>query len=450
MRWLTALILLLSSAPAWADDVKKSNAVVDPKLRKSIERAIERGAQYLKSTQGPSGSWVWSGRKMYTPGVTALALYALAASRVGREEKCMIRGFKWTARHSRSYSPGMRYSTYSASALVLALARSDPERHAARVRGLAAVIANGQTAPGAWSYTLSRGGGGDNSNSQFAVMALWMAQTHCGYKVPETTWKRVLRLYTQTQSDDGGWGYAAGRGGSSDTMTAAGLFGYLAAGASLKGGPAALPELRKTQAAKEGMRRLQRSRMKNNFYYLYGLERAATLADAPPKEWYVDNARDLVASQRKSGGWGHKDPYSTSLALLFLSRATRYVVTPRKAAVTIRAARFPPVVSEKNLKRAFEAYLLATPTRRAQVRARFGGAGVVAIGLFVERLGDPQLEVRVAALELLTALLAHPLLFDPNAPREDRKMMVHAVRVFYEANRTRLAWDPTRSMFVRR
>jgi len=40
-----------------------------------------------------------------------------------------------------------------------------------------------------------------------------------------------------------------------------------------------------------------------NFYFLYGLERAATLADAPPKEWYVENARDLVKMQQSDGGW---------------------------------------------------------------------------------------------------------------------------------------------------
>jgi len=438
------------AAPVLADGPKKAQAVSDPKLRASINRAVDRAIENLKRIQLRSGEWRWGNRRIYGAGVTALALYALAASKVPAADETMVRGFEWTSKHASKYGPYGPFATYSASALALALARSDPERHAPRVRGIARTIANGQSSRGVWGYQLNRGGRGDNSNTQFAVMALWMAETHCGFKVPKKTWERIQRLYGGSQERDGGWNYGHGRGSSSDSMTAAGLFGYVVSKASLDGGVATLPAVRRKPVARKGLSRLLRSQSPNNLYFLYGLERAATLMDAPPREWYVENARSLVKSQQADGGWGRMDPYSTSLALLFLSRATRYVITPRPAAKTVTTAKFPNVVTVKNLKRAFEAYLLSRPAARATVRARFAGAGTASLALFVDRLADPEEVVRVAAHELLTALLDHPLLFDPKAPREDRKMMVHAVRTYFQSNRERLAWDADSARFVRR
>jgi len=440
---------VLMAAPVHADDLTKTQAVTDPKLRASIQRAIERGVDYLKRSQRRTGEWHWASLAAYTPGVTALSLYALAASGVSAEDAALARGVKWTSKHDAAYRAGRQYATYSASALVLALARMDPERHAVRVRGIAQWLVNGQTAHGSWSYALvGHGGRGDNSNSQFAIMALWMAETHCGFRAPEKTWKRVRRMYTRTQVKDGGWNYGHGRGASSDSMTAAGLFGYVVSGASLAKGTASLPKMRKEKRARRGLARLLRANAQGNFYFLYGLERAATIMDAPPRDWYVENARALVKSQRASGSWGSRDPYSTSLALLFLSRATRYVLTPRRVATTARTAKFPRVVTVENLKRAFEAYLLSTPAERKKVRYVFAGAGTESLALFVDRLADPEEPVRSAAYELLIALLRRPILFDPTAAASDRKIMLIPIRSYFEKNRVRLRWEKQSSRFV--
>jgi hypothetical protein len=48
------------------------------------------------------------------------------------------------------------------------------------------------------------GGGGDNSNSQFAILALWAAQR---YDIPmQRTLALMLRRYQSSQNADGSWG----------------------------------------------------------------------------------------------------------------------------------------------------------------------------------------------------------------------------------------------------
>jgi hypothetical protein len=449
------MLPLLLAGAVYADDKNKKNAaaVEDPKLRAAINKAIARGAKHLKKTQRRDGSWRWGPQRGQDAGITALSLYALAASSVRASDDSIVRGLNWVRTHPGGYASSTHHSTYSASLLVLALARIDASKHRSTIHKLAKRIANGQLAGGKWTYTLNRRGrgGGDNSNAQFAIMALWMAQTHADFPVPKSVWKRVLRLYEGSQQRDGGWNYSGAGSGSSDSMTAAGLFGYVVSSASLADGAAALPKVRQSERAERGLRRLLKSQKYANFYFDYGLERAATLMDAPPERWYVPGAEYLVDAQKKSGGWGGSDAYNTSLALLFLTRATRYVLTPRKnreAAKTITEAKFPDQVTAANLKTAFAAYLATPRPQRDALQPKFAGAGPAAIGLFIERLADPELPVRTAAFELVSALLSRPLLFDPKAEAHVRKMMLQPIRAFWDRRRADMAWDPARQRFV--
>src|SRR5262249_21236200 len=66
----------------------------------------------------------------------------------------------------------------------------------------------------------------DNSNSQFALLALWAAQRH-GVPV-DRTMARVVRRYRGSQNSDGGWSYTYAPGGgtgSAPAMTCVGLIG---------------------------------------------------------------------------------------------------------------------------------------------------------------------------------------------------------------------------------
>src|SRR5262249_19144421 len=66
---------------------------------------------------------------------------------------------------------------------------------------------------------------GDNSNTQFATLGLWVAKRH-GVPADEAL-AMIERRFRATQNADGGWGYITGNYGntSSPQMTCAGLIG---------------------------------------------------------------------------------------------------------------------------------------------------------------------------------------------------------------------------------
>ena len=75
-----------------------------------------------------------------------------------------------------------------------------------------------------------QGGAGDNSNTQFGTIGLWVASKH-GVQAADAFNLIELR-YLRSQNRDGGWGYReGGHGRSSLSMTCAGLIG-LAVGAA--------------------------------------------------------------------------------------------------------------------------------------------------------------------------------------------------------------------------
>ena len=94
-----------------------------------------------------------------------------------------------------------------------------------------------------------------------------------------------------------------------------------------------------------------------------------------------------------------------------------------------------------------EAYLLADELTRKTLPRKFAGAGPSAIGLFVARLGDPEQSVRRVAYSLLRLLLDKPLLFDPNAPDHDRRIMLKPIRDWFEREGKNLAWDEQTGRF---
>jgi hypothetical protein len=180
----------------------------------------------------------------------------------------------------------------------------------------------------------------DNSNTQFAILALWTAQRH---GVPmKRTLNLIVRRYVTSQNADGGWGYHYRFGGGEATspqMTCVGLIG-LAVGHGLANPAAAGQQVRDPRIL-NGFVTLSKhigqpaDRLINlpleNLYYLWSLERVAVLYDLPAigdKDWYRWGAEILVANQNNlAGNWaegkypGSSPPLDTCLALLFLKRA---------------------------------------------------------------------------------------------------------------------------------
>jgi hypothetical protein len=221
----------------------------------------------------------------------------------------------------------------------------------------------------------------DNSNTNFAVLALWVAQRH-GVPV-ERSLKLAARRFRNSQNADGGWGYKYRHGGGeaeSAPMICSGLValavdqgvedanGRRAARqtAALRQTAAAIgfPDLvsqflmaralDRAEAAETAARKrlddpvvrkafealdkhvgMPAGRMDKidlgNLYYLWALERAAILYDVGKigdKDWYRWGAEMIVANQKEDGRWEKKDAYpgasptiDSCFALLFLKQA---------------------------------------------------------------------------------------------------------------------------------
>jgi hypothetical protein len=386
--------LLLAGGPAPAVD------------RAAVEKAIERGVKHLKKEQLRNGTWSHA-----QIGATALAGLTLLECGVPPDDPAVRRA----AAAVRSVCGEVTYN-YSLTLAILFLDRLGEPIDTALIQSMTVRLLGGQNAEGAWGYNSPRpspeevrrlngllkqnrelttgrkpprpaedGGGNagalpreiraqldqlrlspdqfsDNSNTQFAILALWVARRH-GMPV-ERALAAAERRFRGTQNPDGAWDYHLAPPGFRDdpgkrrgygpypSMTCAGLLGLaLGYGANEpvlrtdpKGGGAAPaakdpgqdPAIRnglRALAAVVGMKigtrgaRTTPSAVGNLYYFLWSLERVAVIYDLETigeKDWYNWGAEILLANQAGSGGWvngrcaeGNAD---TCFALLFLTR----------------------------------------------------------------------------------------------------------------------------------
>jgi hypothetical protein len=186
---------------------------------------------------------------------------------------------------------------------------------------------------------------GDNSNSQYAALGL-RACYDAGVLVPEDTVLRAVKYWRETQHfDEGNGGEYAAKGWSyvgpakdpkpSHAMTAGGISSLAIYDYILN------REWKKSTPIKAGINWIARSWTVNqNFYYLYGMERAAVLCGLEKygrHSWYALGAQYILDSQDPSGAWMVNrqekgddvtawNTFDTCFAILFLKRATRPLV----------------------------------------------------------------------------------------------------------------------------
>ena len=188
---------------------------------------------------------------------------------------------------------------------------------------------------------LTRGRQEDNSNTQFALLALWAARRHA---VPtERSLLLADQRFGQSQARDGSWGYHLVQNRGTPSMTCVGLLGLaLGHGAAMppqrtSDDPAPRPT--SDPAIERGLASLALSigdakkahaGQPPNLYFLWSLERVAMLYRLPTiggKDWYGWGANFLLAQQKPGGNWhvgnypGASDPLDTAFALLFLRRS---------------------------------------------------------------------------------------------------------------------------------
>ncbi len=182
----------------------------------------------------------------------------------------------------------------------------------------------------------------DNSNTQFALLALWVAQRH---GVPaHRSMRMIVRRFQSCQNSDGSFGYGYLFGGGlreKPAMTCVGLLG-LAVGLGIappaRAGndqkPADLERIRAGFAALSKDVGKPSGKWRNqplmDLYFLWSVERVGVLYSLHTigeNDWYRWGAEMLISNQQKRGFWtgggypGSSSTLDTCLALLFLKRA---------------------------------------------------------------------------------------------------------------------------------
>jgi hypothetical protein len=331
-----------------------------------------------------------------------------------------------------------------------------------------------------WGYQLrpTRADGrgrklGDNSNTQFAVLALWAAHSLAGHNAPRAAWVRLERLYRRSQMRDGSWPYKlpTARPGSANpiqsgtpTMTAAGLVSYLYAAAALDGSEPALHRARQSPTAKAGYRAFSGSLKKpdwDDLYLVYSIERVGTVLGRSDLSWYENGCIALCDRQQERGYWKDKGrhgdgrhAYAPSFALLFLGRGT---LPPRRGATTpperidvlTPKERRPTMRTEASHRRAFEIFVTLPKDQRAADAVTFGARGKEFVDIVVIALAtDRRAEAREAAHEILEVLLGRRFLYDAYAHDRDLAIMTKLIVDTWHRMRPTAVWDSRARRYV--
>jgi hypothetical protein len=356
--------------------------------RATVSRAIDRGVNALRKLQ--SGG-TWTGAEI---GMTALAGLTLLECGAAADDKAVVRA----AEKVREQCPGLN-TTYSIALAILFLDRLGDAADLPLMDALSLRLVLGQLKEGGWCYKcpIPEGdvevnrlqtyqkkrpdkprarparrtaddvskevrdqiarirtgdlkvappdGAPDNSNTQFAVLALWIARRN-GLPVDDAINKEAA-YFRSRQSEDGGWVYTSILGGmakSTASMTCAGILGLsvaygsaseiirekavsdklkIAEDLALRRGLAALSSCIDHPAS--ARRAIAPKATDQAFYFLWSLERVAVILDLETiggKDWYTWGAEILLVSQQTDGSWAGKYGVAdTCFALLFLQRA---------------------------------------------------------------------------------------------------------------------------------
>ena len=393
-------LLMTMGAAGWADQPPPEAvtpakdgeriAPLNGEKQKRVNKAIEAGLVYLRRTQLPNGSWtrppIASGLNtgMMSGGYAALAALTLLECDVPREDPAVQKAARFVRQNALTQT-----RTYEISLAILFLDRLGQVKDGPLIRSLALRLAAGQSAQGGWRYTCpllkpaqeekvlqilrnwkpeespkkstlqpkgkdAKGmprDNADNSNTQFAILALWTARKH---NLPlDFIFAQIEKRFRSTQLDNG-WDYTIRKRSPYGSMTCVGLLGLAVGRGS---GPedaktAGLAEKSKPvdEGIASGLRALGRymedpydlrgdglgakdftlgPKGSLNLYFLWSVERVGVLLNLKTiggKDWYRWGVDLLLPAQKDDGSWigrgnGISPVIDTSMALLFLKRS---------------------------------------------------------------------------------------------------------------------------------
>lgn len=312
----------------------------------AVQEAIDQFASYFRRTQTRGKGerdGAWQGHEDQGAGLTSLIVLALLSSGRGPENSEVARAMEYIRREKPK-------KVYEASLQCMALCACQPGRDRDLIeRNVDWLIKAQQRSDGGWSYGQERGAS-DESNSQFAVLALWEA-SRLGIEIPKESLQNA-RNYWLTQMLPGGtWGYRGERA-PRGSMTCAGITSMVILEDALISMDAAVDGERMMCCGGGADKRaydpaISLEWLANNFsvndnpglrewymYYMYALERVGRLTGQRfigNHDWYREGAdailkrRDAIGGKIR-GGNAESEVAATAMALLFLSKGKRQVV----------------------------------------------------------------------------------------------------------------------------
>ncbi|MEO1999314.1 MAG: hypothetical protein ABGZ17_29065 [Planctomycetaceae bacterium] len=356
------LVVALIGCGSWCPVKSVSAAGESPKIRAAINKA----KQYLTASSGTS-----SGGEM------SLAALALLKDGEKLDNAAVARGVKLILGKVRSsaYSPDGHI--YESGVDLMVLANADPEKFRPQMQAIVNYVLKSQLSNGSWDYTSPDGG--DTSMMQYALLGLWAAQRN-GVEIPRAAVEKAASWMLKTQRPSGGFIYhpqSTGKHHAGEEelgITSAGIssvgitrvmlypevlqpqkpepkrdkkrFGVLEQvnldstpdeAAKIKAGKSSIAKAALSGSLARGIGWLAqrfsvRSSPRYHMYYIYTLERAASLSLAQRvgnHDWYAEGSTFLVSGQSDDGSWqlGQSGNVpSTAFGVLFLVRATGKVM----------------------------------------------------------------------------------------------------------------------------
>lgn len=261
---------------------------------------------------------------------------------------------------------------YSVGMAIIFLCEHNASAHKSLIQAYLNELKKRQKANGSWGYNYEEIG--DNSQTQYAALALWEAHKHRLFTDAEAV-RQMAHWLVRVQDPSGGWSYK-GEEGAMDkrvkqnsaeitlsinsaamgsSLIAGDLFGLLQpggmeedteplptgvrfAGQEKRQMPplkdSQLDRAKLMQAIRDGDAWMNKnykvSQLEFQLYYMYSLERYKSFEsvlsgnNSPEPEWYNNGVEWLKKNQQSDGHWygGCGNAVDTGFALLFLMRST--------------------------------------------------------------------------------------------------------------------------------
>ena len=307
-----------------------------PELTEATDLAIERGLQFLLSTQNPDGSWS-NAEGSYQMAGTSLALMAFMVKGhfpgFGRHGAALDRAKEFLLKKAEESPTGYAGGMYEHGLFTLALSElwgmthntEDNKRIQTALERAVQVILRAQSPLGGWRYHARPDAGQDTSVTAMVFVSLASAR-QAGILVPTETIDRVV-AYLRDQvwnEDTGGFGYQ-GSNGTTLPCTAGGAYA------------AQLCGMRDTEWVQASIRYLENNpkvfnREEIGYYYYahyYAIQAMVQAGEEHYAKWYPQIRDSLLALQQPDGSWNEGKmkayPHPTPMAIIILGTPHRYI-----------------------------------------------------------------------------------------------------------------------------